>query len=72
MAKQLLATVAIATMQMSLASACGWFGERCCDIQPNDPNIGTCYDERNVCWEGTCMDCGTNGKIACPSMLLVH
>lgn len=69
MVKRILAAVAVAASQFSIAAACGWPGEACCNIQPNDPNVGDCVEERNVCWEGTCMDCGTNGKIKCPSTL---
>ena len=76
MMKSIIAAVAIAASQLGMASAthCGWKGEECCNIQYNNPNIGDCYD-RSVCWEGVCMDCGTNGKIACrsaPFQLLTH
>ena len=65
---KLLAAVAIAaTHFVSGTAACGWLNEVCCNIHYNNPNIGDCIQDRTVCWEGQCMGCGTNGKIACPS-----
>ena len=37
---------------------CGWRNERCCAHN-------VCKAERTECWEGTCMDCGKNGKPRC-------
>ena len=62
-----VALLAMAAAQVGSASACGWKGENCCNIQYNNPNIGVCHTERTVCWEGKCMDCGMNGKKGCPS-----
>ena len=62
--------LAAAAGLISSASACGWRHENCCNVQYNNPNIGVCHDARTVCWEGKCMDCGTNGKKACDSVLL--
>lgn len=59
-----LAAVAIAA-QLSGAAACGWEGERCCNPNPNNYNLGTCIQDRTACWEGTCMPCGKDGKPVC-------
>ena len=64
---KLFAAVAIAATQLSGAAACGWLNEKCCDVQYNNPNIGTCIQSRTVCWEAQCMMCGVNGKPKCPS-----
>jgi hypothetical protein len=72
MMSKVLFAVAVMAVQMSglvSATECGWFNEVCCDIPDNNPNIGKCLEARNVCWEGKCMKCGTNGMIKCPSTL---
>lgn len=43
---------------------CGKLGIVCCNIADNNPNIGDC-DAKSSCWEGTCMECGKDGKPVC-------
>jgi hypothetical protein len=71
MSKTFVAVAAAVVVLSGGASAtnCGWFNEACCNIPDNNPNIGDCLEARNVCWEGKCMKCGTNGMIKCPSTL---
>ena len=43
---------------------CGWINEACCEGNE-------CLADRSACWEGTCMDCGKDGKPQCPSTQLL-
>ena len=71
---QMLSVAVAALAAVSSVSArsapvnCGWMHEACCNIAPNNPNIGLCLEERSVCWEGVCGMCGPLGKIACPGV----
>ena len=64
-----LVVAAFAVAQIASVAACGWLDEKCCDLDPHNPNIGMCVQDRTVCWEGQCMMCGVNGKPKCHSAL---
>lgn len=48
--------------------SCGVLNGPCCNIADNNPNIGDC-DAQSSCWEGTCMECGKDGKPVCNGAL---